>query len=45
MGDWFGWVNKFVEDRLNIIKEGLLEMGNFRSVSNLAKAAEFTEMA
>ncbi len=44
MADWFGKVNKSVEDRFYIIKEDLLETDNFRSVRNLVKVAEFTEM-
>lgn len=44
MADGFSKVNKLVEDRLDIIKEGLLEPCDLRNVRDLAEAAEFAEM-
>ena len=45
MADGFGKVNKPVEERPDITKEGLLETGDLRSIRNPAEAAEFPEMA
>ena len=45
LADWFGKVNKAVENGSDVIQEVLLETSNFRSIGNLVKAAEFAEMA
>ena len=44
LADWLSKVNQALKNSLNIFKEVLLKSGNFRSIRNLVKAAEFPEM-
>lgn len=42
--DWLSKVNQTVKNGLDIFKEALLKPGDFRSIRNLVKTTEFTEM-